>query len=90
MTTPSEAIEAQRKVRDRYHSKDYEHVITPEELARLYAIKDAFEKVMDLLAKDMVCEKCRGYSIPEWKSVGVSHTGIEICDSCYGTGKRNA
>lgn len=55
MITPAEAIEAQRKVIKHismaYLNEPFEiyNIISPEELARLYAIKDAFEKVMALL-----------------------------------------
>lgn len=88
MTTPSEAIEAQRKVRDRYHSKDYEHVITPEELARLYAIKDAFEKVMAMLGDEGIdCDNCDG--VGGWHHVdGGGSRYFLKCHICQGTGKR--
>lgn len=61
MTTPAEAIEAQRCAKE---DTCYRDLITPEELDRLYAIKDAFEKVMGILKNHMVeAGKSDGYVV---------------------------
>ena len=88
MTTPAEAIEAQRQA---YHdlSECYDlKLISGEELARLYAIKDAFEKVMAMLGDEGIdCDNCDG--VGGWHHVdGGGSRYFLKCHICQGTGKR--